>query len=314
MMNMDVVSANYQTLRETVNEKIKKMKELADANVSKAETLEDIRDMRGKTFKTADLVKLMEKYDTEAFAQFKKHATFFDDGTWYHGGIPELNKWLNKVQKGFKNETLSSEKTGTASKSNEARLSSKAQKFLNNLRKQYGDYDFFIGGKSDDLRAMVKSGTKEFSVIFSGAEIERMANDEKYAKEKLGNMEQAVKMSEQINQMNKDNLSGAEISKIGIAFHDDGTTSFFAELEKSSAKQKERIEKNTEDKRAETRGERNTAKKDIQKYSKNRTDTKRTAVEANSMESLLKKISEVNWDMVKAENIPARGGRYDFSV
>lgn len=311
-MNMDVVSANYQVLKETVKEKSKEIEK--PGPTSKPETLEDIRDWSGKSYWTKDIVKLMEKYDPEAFAQLKKHATFFDDGTWYHGGLSDIDNWINKIQKGFKNGTISSENTSAASKSNETGLSDKAQKFLNNLRKQYGDYDFFIGNKSDDLRSLVKSGTKEFSVIFSNAEIERMANDEKYAAEKMRNVEKAVKMSEQINQMNKDNGSGAEITKIGIVFNDDGTTSFFAELEKSSAKQKERIEKAREDKRAKKQEEKNKAKKDLKKYSKNSADTKRTTVEADSMESLLKKISKVDWNMVKAQNVPDRGGKYDFSV
>lgn len=311
-MNMDVLSANYSVLKETAKGKIK---EVENSGVTaKAETLEDIRDMRGKSFKTADIVKLMEKYDPEAFTQLKKHATFFDDGSWYHGGLGYIDNWINKVQKGFKNGTISSENTSAASKSNEAGLSDKAQKFLNNLRKQYGDYDFFIGNKSDDLKSLVKSGTKEFSVIFSNAEIERMANDEKYAEQKMRDMEKAVKMSEQINQMYKDDASGTEISKIGIVFNDDGTTSFFAELEKSSAKQKERIEKSIEDKRAEKREEKNKANKELKKYTKNSADTKRTTVEADSMESLLKKISEVDWNMVKAQNVPVRGDKYDFSV
>ena len=34
----------------------------------------------------------------------------------------------------------------------------------------------------------------------------------------------------------KEGAADTAITKIGIAFHDDGTTSFFAELEKSSAK------------------------------------------------------------------------------
>lgn len=318
-MNMDVLSANYQVLQETAKEKIK---EIENSGVTaKAETLEDIRDMKGKSFKTADLVKLMEKYDPEAFAQLKKHATFFDDGTWYHGGLGYIDNWINKIQKGFKNGTISSENTSATSKSNEAGLSDKAQKFLNNLRKQYGDYDFFIGNQSDDLRSLVKSGTKEFSVIFSNAEIERMASDEKYAKEKLQSIEGAVRMSEKINQQygfergfGKNGTAGTEITKIGIVFNDDGTTSFFAELEKSSAKQKERIEKSIENKRAEKREEKNKAKKDLKKYSKNSADTKRTTVEADSMENLLKKISKVDWNMVKAQNVPDRGDKYDFSV
>lgn len=312
-MNMDVVSANYEVLRQTAKEKLKEF-ENENVSVSKVETLEDIRDTRGKVIKTADVVKLMEKYDPEAFAKFKKHATFFDDGTWYHGGLSYISNWMDKIQKGFRNGTISSESTGATSKSNETELSSKAQKFLNNLRKQYGDYDFFIGNRSDNLRSLVKTGTKEFSVIFSSAEIERMANDEKYAKEKMRNMEKAVQMSERINQMNKDNSPGTEITKLGIVFNDDGTTSFFAELEKSSAKQRERIEKNREDKRAEKKEEKNKGKKELGKYSKNSADTKRTTVKANSMESLLKKISEVDWNMVKAQNVPDRGGKCDFSV
>lgn len=319
-MNMDVVSANYQALRETAKKNLKEF-ENKNVNASKAETLEDIRDMKGKTFKTADIVKLMEKYDPEAFAQLKKHATFFDDGTWYHGGIGYIDNWINKIQKGFKDGTISSENTSAASKSSEAGLSSKAQNYLNNLRKQYGDYDFFIGNKSDDLRSLVKSGTKEFSVIFSSAEIEHMASDEKYAKEKLQAIEGAVRMSEKINQQfgfergfGKNGTAGTEITKIGIVFNDDGTTSFFAELEKSSAKQKERIEKNREEKRAEKKEENNKAKKELKKYSKNSADTKRTTVEANSMEDLLKKISKVDWNTVKAQNVPDRGGKYDFSV
>lgn len=318
-MSMDVLSAKLPELRERAKEEIKKME---DKVVSKLETLEDIRDMRGKkVLKTADVVKLMEKYDPEAFAQFKKHATFFDDGTWYHGGLGYISNWMDKVQKGFKNGTISSENTSAASKTNESKLSSRAQEFLKKLRKQYGDYDFFIGNSTDDLKSLVKSGTKEFSVVFSNAELERMASDEKYAKEKLQGMEQAVKMSEQINQkygfgsaFGKDGLSGTKINRIGIVFNEDGTTTFFAELEKSSAKQRELMEKAREEKRAEKSEEERKTKREILNYSKNSADTKHTTVQANSMEELIEKISKTNWDAVKAEKIPESGNRYDFSV
>ena len=42
-----------------------------------------------------------------------------------------------------------------------------------------------IGNGSDEIRSLSKSGNKEFSVIFSSAEIEKMANDEDYAAEKM---------------------------------------------------------------------------------------------------------------------------------
>lgn len=194
----------------------------------------------------------------------------------------------------------------------EAKLSSKAQDYLKTLRKQYGDYDFFVGDSTDDLKTLAKSGTKEFSVVFSTAELERMASDEKYANEKLNCVSQAVKMSKEINQKfgfqqgsEDGNGAPAEITKIGIVFQDDGTTSFFAELEKTSAKQKERIEKAREDKKAE---------KEIQNYSKNNTDTKRTVVQANSMEDLLEKIRAVDWDSIKPEKMPESGNTFDFSI
>lgn len=210
-----------------------------------------------------------------------------------------------------KEETKETANTGI-SKTNEAKLSSKAQEFLKNLRKQYGDYDFFIGNSTDDLKSLVKSGNKEFSVVFSNAELERMAGDQKYANEKLHCMERAVKMSREINEkygfeqaFGKGGTASAEITKIGIVFHDDGTTSFFAELEKSSAKQRERIENDREEKRAE---------KEMKSYSKSSTGTKRITVEANSMEELLEKISAIDWNAVKSEEMPESGGKFDFSI
>lgn len=49
-------------------------------------------------------------------------------------------------------------------------------------------------------RLFWKNGRKEFSVIFSTEELEKMAADEKYAKEKINAMKGAVRMSGQINE------------------------------------------------------------------------------------------------------------------
>lgn len=302
-MNMDVVSANYQSLRDRAKEDLKRIE---NRGVSRAETLEDLRNTTGKSFRTADLEKLMEKYDPEAYAKYSKFAKT-SDGARTQSGLSFLSSWMDKVKKGLKDGTISSDSTSSISKTNESNLSSKAQEFLKNLRKQYGDFDFLIGNSTDDLKALAKSGNKEFSVIFSNAELERMANDEKYAREKLRGVERAVKMSEEINQkygfnraFGKEGLAGTQITKISIVFNEDGTTTFFAELEKSSAKQRERIEKAREEK--------------IRNYSKNRADTKHATAQANSIESLYEKISAVDWDAVKAEKMPESGNRYDYSV
>lgn len=239
-------------------------------------------------------------------------------------GVGNYNSIYEDVYASSRRETVKKEETREAAntgaaKKNEAKLSSKAQDFLKNLRKQYGDYDFLVGSSSDDLKALAKSGNKEFSVVFSNAELERMASDEKYADEKLNCMEQAVKMPEEINkkygfQQGLGKGGNAEVAKIGIVFNDDGTTSYFAELEKTSAKQRERIEKSREDKRVGKKEEEKRAEKEMRSYTRGNKDTKRTSVQANSMEELLDKMLAVDWNGVKSEEMQKSGRKFDFSI
>lgn len=220
---------------------------------------------------------------------------------------------LEEKDKNLINETAATDKINNISKANEEKLSEKAQEFLKNLRKQYGDFDFFIGNSTDDLKALAKSGSKEFSVIFSSAEIERMANDEKYAKEKMQSVEGAVRMSKKINEEygflsafgKKENQNGT-INKISIVVNDDGSMKIFAELEKTSNKQRERIEKARE-KRAE---EKKTDRKNP--YEKDDKDSiKRTTIEAASVEELIEKLRNLNWDNVAEAH---SGDRFNFQA
>lgn len=229
----------------------------------------------------------------------------------------DLRKTENKGASRTGNREDIRNKTSEVTKSNESKLSSRAQDFLKNLRKQYGDYDFFVGNSTDDLKSLAKSGSKEFSVIFSDAELERMASDEKYAEEKMQTVQGAVRMSREINR--KYGFESAlgedtKITGIGIAFDDDGTATFFADLEKSSTKQRERIEKAREEKRAGQKAEEKKAQKELQSYSRSGGDTKRTTVRADSMEALFEKIAAIDWDAVKAENRSQSGRKIDFSI
>ena len=197
-------------------------------------------------------------------------------------------------------------------KKKESGLSRQAQDVLKQLRSKYKDMDFMVMNKGDDAKKMLSKGTKEFSVLFSSDELEKMASDDKYMEEKIKDMEGAVRMSKEINQkfgyeqaLGAAGTKDTEITKIGIEFRDDGSTSFFAELEKSSAKQKERIEEARDAKRTENRN-------DI--YSKNNKTVKRATVQADSMEALLEKIKKVNWEDIRAEKVPGVGGKYDFSI
>ena len=214
------------------------------------------------------------------------------------------------------------------SQKNEEKLSEKAQEYLKSLREKYGEYDFLVGNCTDDLKSLAKSGSKEFSIIFSNAEIERMATDEKYAAEKMQGVEGAIEMCRKICEENgyvsvfdAINAGNGTVNRIAIVTDDNGNMKFYAELEKSSDKQKERIEKAREKKAEEKKAEEEKAeekklaeKRPLKKspYEKDDKDTvKRTTIEADSMEELLEKIKNIDWNNVADCK---SGDRFDFSV
>lgn len=148
-------------------------------------------------------------------------------------------------------------------------LSQAAQKLLEKLCKTYSDMDFMVADfkNADEAKAALSRGTKEVSVLFSSDELEKMASDEKYEKEYMSRVQGALRMSDEINRkfgfgsaFGKDG-GNSEITKIGISFNSDGTTAFFAELEKSSASQREHIDKAREEKRAARKTEEKKAEK-----------------------------------------------------
>ena len=84
----------------------------------------------------------------------------------------------------------------------------------------------------------------------------------------------------------------------------------FAELEKSSSKQRERIEKNRE-KHAEEKNPADKSKKKNPYEKEEEPSVKRTTVEADSVEELIEKIKNIGWDQVKDS---FSGDRINFSV
>ena len=189
---------------------------------------------------------------------------------------------------GIENDPISSK--------NEEKLSDKARKLLDNLREKYGDCEFLIGTGSDELSALSRRATKEFSVIFTDEEIERMAADENYAKEKISAMENAIDMSRKISEQNGfisafDSLKPGDtaIDRIDTVVDDKGVTRYFAELSKVTEAQKERLEEARAEKAEEKAADKAAAKT--------------TVVEATSWEELLEKIKEIDW-----ENIPSTRG------
>lgn len=225
-----------------------------------------------------------------------------------------------KQQKNEKTEETEETKSTKSTTNQTQKLSKKAQEVLNKLKDKYKNMDFFVSDTTDDDEAkqIMSRGTKDYSVLISSDELEKMANDESYYNSRVSDIDGAVDMSKQINEKfgydsayGKEN--GTQISQIGIKFNNDGTTTYFVELEKLSEKQKERIEsvkeKKAEEKKAEAK------KNDTASKAKETTEaTKKTSVQADSLEELMEKIKGIDWDSIKEETPQTEGGKFDFSV
>jgi hypothetical protein len=187
---------------------------------------------------------------------------------------------------------------------------------LENLRGSRNDMDFMVADfeNGDNAKDILAQSDKEYTVIFSKEEMEKMASDPKYYAEKMHSIEGALRMSDEINaqfgfertfgKTNGNADADTKITKFGISFNSDGTTTFFAQLEKSSASQKEYLEK-IQEKKAEEKKE---AKK---KEQSKQIEVRKTTVQENSKEELLDKIKNIDRDSIKPEENKI-GGRVDL--
>lgn len=214
------------------------------------------------------------------------------------------DNYYNSVVKNKASDTKTSTGKKTSASQNhvsQTKLSDKAQDLLEKLKKTYSNMDFMVAGKEDDAKEILSRGTKEFSVLFSADELEKMASDKKYEKQYMDKVQGAVRMSEQISKQFGFGPTSekGDITKIGIAFHSDGSTSYFASLEKMSENQRERIENAKEQKKD---------LKDLPIHSK------RTQVTASSMDELIKKMNQVDWSKIKEEDYTNHGYGLDYSI
>ena len=215
------------------------------------------------------------------------------------------------------------EKYGAAQKttSKQPELSKGAKDLLNEMQKKYGDMDFFVADYSSDDEAQkyLSRGSKDYSVLIEPELLEKMAADESVKEKYLGIIDDAKnKISEVKDEIAKqddteDGVKKSDIKNIGFSVKSDGSVSFFAELEKSSADQKKRIEQAREDKKAQKKKDEKEAK--AKKLKEQQEDkVKRSVVRGNTADELIKKIREVDWDKVVEEVRPRAGAKIDFGV
>ena len=193
------------------------------------------------------------------------------------------------------------EKTGETANTRTVELSKEAKDLLKELQQKYGNMDFIVGEfeKDDDAAAYMSRGTKEYSVLMSAEELEKMAKDSSSKKAGMDKIESArnqlAYMQTQLGE------SGENVKNMGVVFEKDGSTTLFASLEKASEQQRERQAEAREAKKAE-KSAANSA------Y----TRTKETTVKAKTTEELLEKIRNVDWDSVEEKLVPASGSRFDY--
>lgn len=191
--------------------------------------------------------------------------------------------------------------TGKTGRKDGVQLSDRAKKLLEELKKAYGNMDFIVADYDSDeeASAYLSRGTKEYSVLIDPEELEKMASDSETKKKYLGILDNAVNDLDEI----KNRLGNQEgvITRYGISIGKDGKVSIFAELEKVSEKQRERIEKARE-------------KKQEERLQEKREKSKKAFVKADSIEELLEKIEKIDWDSILEERKEKTGSRFDLTV
>lgn len=149
----------------------------------------------------------------------------------------------------------------------DVQLSDKAKEYYNKLKTKFGNMEFIA--VSSDMKERVKANAASYGnsnkmvVLIDDAKIEQMANDESFRKKYEGII--AMSQNQMAAAKNSLSSSGAKIKNFGMSVNSDGSTSFFATLEKSSADQAKRIEKKRVEKKAEKTKEKKAADKKAQK-------------------------------------------------
>ena len=226
-----------------------------------------------------------------------------------------------------KAETEKTKESGSAEKKSRVygrtigtpELSEKAKKYYEKLKAKYSNMDFILVSPDKKEEAERNKGmyasSKELLVLIDSDKIEKMAEDEVYRSKYEGILSMA---SAQVNQMKQElGSKGDSVRSVGMSFDDHRNASFFAVVDKSLAKQRERIE----EKRAEAREDRKeAAKKADEKAKADKTAGKgdEVTVTASSWEELLKKIDRVLYeeraDSLMTDAEKKVGQSFDYTI
>lgn len=214
-------------------------------------------------------------------------------------------------------------------------LSEAGKKYYEQLKKKYGNMDFIL--VSEDMKEQAQANAGKYAnpnrmvVLIDTDKIERMAVDEEYRKQYEGVISNASRQLPQIQSQIQSGLgvNAGNVKSYGMKIDDGGNASFFAVIDKSLAKQRERIEKNKAEKKEEAKQDKKAAeqkkaeekrseKAEARKKAESKPDDDTVTVTASSPEELVRKINDTIFrlmsDSVRTEMEKGLGKNFDFSI
>ena len=217
------------------------------------------------------------------------------------------------------------------------KLSEKAEKYYEELKKKFSNMDFILVSENEKQNARANAAsyaqTGKMVVLVDENKIERMAEDSSYRAQIEGLIEKSASGMSQFAE--SVTATGAKVKGFGIQVNDNGTTSLFAVLEKSTKDQAKRIEakrvKNRAEKKEAAKKEAKKAREEKIKENIDEAKESRSAgkynkaekpdeivVTASSWDELLRKIEDYSQtekaDSVFTDAERTVGQSIDFSV
>lgn len=216
-------------------------------------------------------------------------------------------------------------KTGNYGKTiGQPKLSDKAAKYYEELKKKFSNMDFILVSADQKAAAQAQAGSfanpVRTVVLIDEEKLEKMAEDETFRAKYEGIIRGAAT---QLNQLAKSVGSNSSVRGFGMQVNDNGTTSFFAVVDKSLAAQRERMEKKSAEKKENAKKE---AKKTEKKKQAEALEERRKAdkaddlvtVTASSIDELKKKVDNVLYaawsDYARTDEERMWGQNIDFRL
>lgn len=236
-----------------------------------------------------------------------------------------MDNVLSSLQGNYNKVNNEAGKAGNTRKTiGKPELSETASDYYEELKAKYSDVDFVLVDDKQVATAKEQASNinskKSMIVLISESEVEEMAADKEVRAQNEKLIEDAKAQMPDILEQLKE--SGVSVKSFGIEIDDNGTASYFAVIDKSMAAQKERIEKNISEKRAEKKADAKEAAENAnaEKLSAKRPGQKEdlTTVSASSVEELIKKIQNVYYEAKADAMMTAQekmvGQSFDFSI